>query len=46
MAPTAFNYNKICYVYNIYSSDNRGVNKKEGTILRYFDVYNILKFVM
>ena len=45
MAPTALNYNRICHVYNIYSSNNRGVNKKEGVILRYFDVYNILMFV-
>ena len=38
MAPTALNYSRICHVYNIYSSNNRGVNKKEGVILRYFDV--------
>ena len=45
MAPTALNYSRICHVYNVYSSNNRGVNKKEGVILRYFDVYNILMFV-
>ena len=43
---TALNYNRICYIYNIYSGINRGVNKKEGVILRYFNVYNILMFVM
>ena len=45
MAPTALNYSRICHVYNVYSSNNRGVNKKEGVILRYFDIYNILMFV-
>ena len=45
MAPTVLNYSRICHVYNIYSSINRGVNKKEGAILRYFEVHNILKFV-
>ena len=45
MAPTALNYSRICHVYNVYSGINRGVNKKEGAILRYFNVYNILMFV-
>jgi len=45
MALAALNYSRICYIYNIYSGINRGVNKKEGAILRYFDVYNILMFV-
>ena len=45
MALAALNYSRICYIYNIYSGINRGVNKKEGAILRYFDVHNILKFV-
>ena len=39
------NYSRIYYIYNIYISINRGINKKEGAILRYFDVYNILIFV-
>ena len=46
MAPTALNSSRIRYIYNIYSSNNRGVNKKEGVILRYFNVHNILIFVM
>ena len=46
MALTALNYNRIYHIYNIYSSINRGINKKEGAILRYFDIYNILIFVM
>jgi hypothetical protein len=29
MALTTLNYSKIYYVYYIYSSINRGVNKKE-----------------
>ncbi len=45
MAPIAFNYSKIYHVYNIYNSDNKNVNKKEGAILKYFDIHNILKFV-
>jgi hypothetical protein len=45
IALAALNYSRICYIYNIYSGINRGVNKKEGVILRYFDVYNILMFV-
>ena len=45
MALATFNYSRICYIYNIYSSINRGINKKEGAILRYFNVYNILMFV-
>ena len=45
MVFAALNYSRICYVYNVYGGINRGVNKKEGVILRYFDVYNILKFV-
>ena len=45
IALAALNYSRICHVYNIYSGINRGVNKKEGAILRYFDVYNILMFV-
>ena len=46
MAPTVLNYSRICYVYNIYSSNNKDINKKEGVILKYFDIYNILMFVM
>ena len=46
MALAALNYSKICHIYYIYSGINRGVNKKEGVILRYFNVYNILMFVM
>ena len=42
MALTALNYSRIYYIY---SGINRGVNKKEGAILQYFDVYNILTFV-
>jgi hypothetical protein len=45
IALTALNYSRICHIYNIYSSINRGVNKKDGAILRYFNVYNILIFV-
>ena len=45
MALAALNYSRICYIYNVYSGINRGINKKEGAILRYFDVYNILMFV-
>jgi len=40
------NYSRIYYIYNIYSGINRGVNKKEGVILRYFNVYNILMFII
>ena len=42
MALAALNYSRICYVY---SGINRGINKKEGAILGYFDVHNILMFV-
>jgi hypothetical protein len=45
MALAALNYSRICHIYNIYSGINRGVNKKEGAILGYFNVHNILKFV-
>ena len=45
IALTALNYNRICHTYNIYSGINRGVNKKEGVILEYFNVYNILIFI-
>ena len=45
MALATLNYSRICHIYNVYSSINRGINKKEGAILRYFDVYNILMFV-
>ena len=41
MALVALNYSRICHVY---SGINRGVNKKEGAILGYSDVYNILMF--
>jgi len=44
MALAALNYSRICHIYNVYSI-NRGINKKEGAILRYFKVYNILKFI-
>ena len=33
MALATLNYSKICYIYYIYSSINRGVNKKEGDVL-------------
>ena len=45
IALAALNYSRICHIYKIYSSINRSVNKKEGVILRYFNVYNILIFV-
>jgi hypothetical protein len=45
MALAALNYSRICHIYNIYISINRGVNKKEGAILRYFNVYNIVMFI-
>jgi hypothetical protein len=45
IALATINYSRIYYIYNIYSSINRGVNKKEGAILGYFDVHNILMFV-
>ena len=32
IALAALNYSRICHIYNIYSSINRGVNKKEGTV--------------
>ena len=43
IALTALNNSRIGYIYN---SINRGINKKEGAILRYFDVYNILIFII
>ena len=46
IALTTLNYSRICYIYNIYSGINKGINKKEGAILRYFNVYNILIFIM
>jgi len=45
IALATLNYIKICHIYYIYSGINRGINKKEGAILRYFNVYNILMFV-
>ena len=45
MVLIALNCNKICYVYNIYSSINKGINKKKDAILKYFNVYNILIFI-
>jgi hypothetical protein len=45
MALAALNYSRICYIYNIYNSINRDINKKESTILRYFNIYNILIFI-
>ena len=45
IALAALNYSRICYIYNVNSGINRGINKKEGIILRYFNVYNILKFI-
>ena len=45
IALTALNYSRIYYIYNVYSSINRGVNEKEDAILRYFNVYNILMFI-
>ena len=44
MALAVLNYSRIYYIYNIYSGINRGINKKKGAILRYFNVYNILVF--
>ena len=41
IALAVLNRSRICHVYNVYSSINRGVNKKEGAILKYFNVYNI-----
>jgi len=41
IALAALNCSRICHIYNVYSSINRGVNKKEGAILRYFNVHNI-----
>jgi len=32
------NNSRICHIYNVYSSINRGINKKEGVILRYFSI--------
>src|SRR6266567_138583 len=40
IALAALNYSRIYYVYNIYGGINRGINRKEGAILRYFDVHN------
>ena len=45
IALATLNNSRVYYIYNIYSGINRGVNKKEGVILRYFNVYNILMFV-
>jgi hypothetical protein len=42
MALATLNYSRIYYIY---SGINRGINKKEGAILGYFDVHNILMFV-
>jgi hypothetical protein len=36
---TALNYSKIYYIYNIYSSLNKGIIEKEGVILGYFNIY-------
>ena len=41
MALAALNYSKICHIYNIYSNINRGINKKEGVILGYFNVHYV-----
>ena len=41
MALATLNYSKICHVCYIYSGINRGVDKKEGAILRYFDVRHV-----
>jgi hypothetical protein len=46
IALATLNYSRIYHIYNIYSGINRGINKKEGVILKYFNVYNILMFVM
>jgi hypothetical protein len=45
MALATLNHSRIYYIYNIYSSINRGINKKESVILRNFNVHNILIFV-
>ena len=39
MALTVFNYSRFCYIYNIYSGVNKNINKKNGVILKYFDIY-------
>jgi len=46
IALAILNYSRICYIYNVYSGINRGINKKEDAILRYFNVYNILIFII
>ena len=40
MALAIFNYNRFCYVYNIYSSINKNIHKKEwcNIILKYFNI--------
>jgi len=45
IALAALNCSRICHIYNIYGNINRGINKMEGAILGYFNVYNILMFV-
>ena len=45
IALAILNNSRVCHIYNIYSGINRGVNKKEDAILRYFNIYNILIFV-
>ena len=34
MVLAMLNYSKICYIYNIYSSISRDINKKEGVIYK------------
>jgi hypothetical protein len=46
IALAVLNCSRVCHIYNIYSSINKSVNKKEGTILKYFNIYNILIFVI
>ena len=41
MVLAALNCSRICYIYNIYSSLNKSVNKKKGAILEYFNIYYV-----
>ena len=41
IALAILNYSRIYYIYNIYYSINRGINKKESAILGYFNVCHV-----
>ena len=43
---SAYYVSAVPVVSYIYSGINKDVNKKEGAILRYFNIYNILKFII